>query len=257
MFDIKTSEEIEKLKEGGKILAHITENILENVKEGATSHELNEKALNLFRKNGGRSSFLNYKPRGAKRPFPSALCVSVNDEVVHGIANEEEKVFKGGDIVGVDLGFEYKGFFTDIARSKIIGEPNEKSDVLLLEATKKALQNIIDIALIGAPVWKLGEAVEKAAAQGNFGVVEVLGGHGVGRAVHEYPFIPNYAERDFKTELKEGMVIAVEPMLNKGTGKVYLSDDGWTFKTADGKNSAHFEDTLVITDGGPEIITRI
>ncbi len=255
MTNLKTPEEIQVLREGGKILAEITESILSEVKEGVTSKELDEKAHNLFKERGGKPSFFRYKPEGALRPFPSALCVSVNNEVVHGIANEDKKIFKEGDIVGIDIGLEYKGLFTDMARSKIIGETDSTSKELV-NVTNRALQNMINQVRPGTPVWKLGQEVEKVASSYGFGVIEVLGGHGVGRAVHEDPFIPNYAEKDFNTFLKKGMVIAVEPMLNEGAKDVFLTQDNWTFKTSDGKRSAHFEDTLVITEGEPEVITR-
>ena len=252
---IKTPEEIEILREGGKRLAVVLYKVKEIVKPGISTKELDEYAEKLIREGGDEPAFLNYCPVGAKTSYPASLCVSVNEEVVHCIPNEE-KILKEGDIVSLDLGLKHKNLFTDMAITVPVGEISNSSKKLL-ETTEKALCAGIDAAREGNRVGDIGFAIESFVRPHRYGIVEVLAGHGVGRAVHEDPYIPNFGKKGTGAVLKKGMVIAIEPMINNGTKNVVLDKDGWTFRTADGKKSAHFEHTILITDGEPEILTLL
>jgi len=175
---------------------------------------------------------------------------------VHGVPNENPRVFKEGDIVSIDGGLKYKGLYTDMAKSVGVGKVDEKA-VRLMKATKECLMRGIEAANPGFSVVDIGAAVEECAKPYGYGIVRVLGGHGVGDDVHEEPFIPNYKDKNFDYILKEGMVVAIEPMLTEGTENVYVDEsDDWTFKTADDSRSAHFEHTIAITEDGPVILTE-
>ncbi len=261
MVIIKTKEEIEILREGGRRLAAILHKIKEKVRPGVTTQELDDYAQELIQASGDTPAFLNYRPAGAKKPFPAALCVSVNDEVVHGIPSRE-RTLKEGDIVSIDLGLKHQGMFTDMALTVPVGAVSPGSQKLL-EVTEEALQVGIDAAQAGNTTGDIGYAVEsfvrsrKDKENQQYGIVEVLSGHGVGRAIHEDPYIPNFGKRGKGEKLRPGMVLAIEPMLNNGTKNVTIDPDGYTFRTADGKRSAHFEHTILITLGEPEILTKI
>ncbi|OGI62522.1 type I methionyl aminopeptidase [Candidatus Nomurabacteria bacterium RIFCSPHIGHO2_01_FULL_40_12] len=255
---IKTKKEIEILREGGKRLATVLHKIKQKIKPGISTKDLDNYAFRLIKDIDDTPAFLNYRPAGAKVPFPASLCVSVNDEVVHGIPNSK-RILKEGDIVAIDLGLKHKGLFTDMALTVPVGKVNPDA-VKLMETTEKALQVGIDAAQVGNRVGDIGYAVEsfvRAQGSGKYGIVEVLSGHGVGRAIHEDPYIPNFGKKGKGEKLVSGMVIALEPMINNGTKNVTLDDDGYTFRTADGKNSAHFEHTILITENGPEVLTKI
>lgn len=254
MITIKTKEDIKKLREGGKRHAAILLALKEMIRPGVSARALEEESLRLIREGGDTAAFLNYQPYGASRPFPASLCVSVNDEVVHGIPNEEEKVFKEGDIVSIDLGLIHDGMVTDAAITVPVGKVSKELETLL-EVTKKALYAGIKAAKGGKTVGDIGVAIEKIAIPYKYGVVEELSGHGVGYDIHEDPFIPNYGEPGRGEALRPGMVLAIEPMFNLGSRHVVLDSDEWTYRTKDGKSSAHFEHTIVITKGEPEILT--
>lgn len=252
----KTQEEIEILREGGKRLATILHKVSERVAPGVSALDLDRYARELIKELGDESAFLGYTPEGVKTPYPAALCVSVNDEVVHGIPTKD-KVLKEGDIVAIDLGLKHRGLFTDMAMSVPVGKiNNEKME--LLKTTETALQEGIWAAKDGGSVGDIGHAVEQyiKSKKKNYGIVEILAGHGVGRAVHEDPYVPNYGKPGTGEKLVTGMVIAIEPMVNLGTKNVTLDNDEYTFRTADGKASAHFEHTILITENGPEILTK-
>ncbi len=255
MVIIKTSEEIEILRAGGKRLATILYKVKEKVVPGVSTKDLDLYAEKLIREMGDEPAFLNYRPAGAKVPFPASLCVSINDEVVHGIPNQK-RILKEGDIVSLDLGLKHGGLFTDMAITVGVGKvsvANEK----LMEVTKRALQVGIDAARAGYTVGDIGSTIESfVRSKGKYGIVEILSGHGVGRAIHEDPCIPNFGKAGQGKKLVPGMVIALEPMINNGTKNVTIDRDGYTFRTADGKNSAHFEHTILITEKGPEILTK-
>ncbi len=257
MIIIKTPEEIEILREGGKHLATVLYKLKDKVAPGVSTKDLDMHAEKMIRELGDVPAFLNYRPEGASMPFPASLCISVNDEVVHGIPNKT-RILKEGDIVSLDLGLKHKGLFTDMAITVPVGKISANNKKLL-EVTEKALHAAISAAVGGYTVGDIGHAVESfvKAQQKEYGIVDVLSGHGVGRAIHEDPFIPNFGKPGKGEKLVPGMVVALEPMLNIGTKKVTLDDDGYTFRTADGKPSAHFEHTILITEGEPEILTKI
>lgn len=258
MIIVKTEKEIEILREGGQHLAVILHKVKERVRRGVSTQDFDTYARELIRELGGEPAFLNYRPEGAKVPFPASLCISVNDEVVHGIPSAS-RVLQDGDIVSLDLGLKYKGFFTDMAITVPVGEVSEGSRKLI-EVTEKALQVGINAAEGGNTVGDIGHAIEsfvRSREENSYGIVEVLSGHGVGRAIHEDPYIPNFGKAGTGAKLVPGMVIALEPMINNGTKNVILEKDGYTFRTADGKVSAHFEHTILITENGPEILTKL
>jgi len=260
MIIIKTLKEIEILREGGKHLAAVLYKVKEKVAPGVSTKDLDLYAEKLIREMGGTPAFLNYRPEGAKIPFPASLCVSVNDEVVHGIPSKK-RILKEGDIVSLDLGLKHKDLFTDMALTVLVAVPGGKistANQKLLEVTKRALQIGIDAARAGNTVGDIGNTIENfVKSKGIFGIVEVLSGHGVGQAIHEDPYIPNFGKAGTGEKLVPGMVIALEPMINAGTKNVTIDNDGYTFRTADGKNSAHFEHTILITNSEAEILTKV
>lgn len=255
MIIIKTPQEIEILREGGKHLAMVLFKVKEKVKPGISTQDLDEYAFKLIKDMGDEPAFLNYRPEGADSPYPASLCVSVNNEVVHGIPSAK-KILQEGDIVSIDLGIKHKGLFTDMAMTVPVGEISPAS-IKLLRTTEQALNVGISAAQGGNRIGDIGNAIESYVRPHKYGIVEVLSGHGVGRAIHEDPYVPNFGKAGVGAKLVPGMVIAIEPMLNNGTKNVTLDKDGWTFRTADGKKSAHFEHTILITEGEPEILTKI
>ena len=252
---LKTAKEIEILREGGKRHAFILSEIAKAVRPGVTTRALDELAVRLIAEGGDTAAFLNYKPYGAKRPYPASLCVSINDEVVHGIPNETEKVLREGDIVSLDLGLVHRGMITDSAITVPVGKVDRESKALITD-TKKALMLGVKAARGGGHVGDIGSAVEGYAGPLGYGIIRELAGHGVGKAVHEDPYVPNYGEAGTGEELVPGMVIAIEPMLNLGTERIKLDKDGYTYRSADGSKSAHFEHTVLITEKGAEILTK-
>ena len=253
---IKTKEEIEILKEGGKRLTTVLYKVKDMIKPGISTKELDIYAEKLIREYGDEPAFLNYTPEGVKTPYPASLCVSVNEEVVHGIP-KKDKILKEGDIVSIDLGLKHKGLFTDMALTVAVGNVNEQNKKLL-EITEQALQIGINVSREGNRVGDIGYAIENfvRSQKYKYGIVEILAGHGVGRAIHEDPYIPNFGKKGTGDKLVSGMVIAIEPMLNLGTKNLILDKDRYTFRTTDGKNSAHFEHTILITEEGPEVLTK-
>ncbi len=253
---IYNQDEIEILRKGGKRLSHILDEVSKKVIIGAKISDLNDYAEKLIADGGDKPAFLNYKPEGASFPYPASLCVSVNDEIVHGISSNNETLLKEGDIVSLDLGLIHKGLVTDMAVTVGVGKIDESAEKLI-EVTKKALFKGIKVAKDGNTMGDIGFAIESLAESFGYGVVDELGGHGVGKNVHEEPFVPNVGKKGRGIKLKAGMVLALEPMLNEGKKDVVLSDDGYTFKTFDGSRSAHFEHTILVTDGKPEILTKL
>lgn len=254
---IKNEEEIAILREGGKRLAFILRETAKLVSPGVKVKDLNDFAHKLMVENGDKPAFLDYQPYGANRPYPASICISVNDEVVHGIPNEGNRILKEGDIVSLDAGLIHKKLFTDMAVTVPVGAIDETAKKLL-SVTEGALAVGIDAARAKNRVGDISNAIEVfiKSAKMNFGIVEVLAGHGVGYHVHEDPYVPNYGKKNTGVILKPGMVLAIEPMVNEGRKAVVLDKDGYTYKTADGKRSAHFEKTVVITDGEAEILTQ-
>lgn len=254
MITIKTKKDIAVLREGGRRHAAIMRELASLVRPGITALELNRRAEELIAEGGDAAAFLNYKPAGAPRPYPASLCVSINEEIVHGIPNEKDKVIKEGDIVSLDLGLIHKGLITDSALTVGAGTVSKELQKLL-KMTQEALMAGIREAKGGHRVGDISNAIERVGVAGKFGIVEELSGHGVGYHVHEDPYVPNYGEAGKGEALKPGMVIAIEPMFNLGTHEIRLDRDGYTYRTADGKPSAHFEHTILITKGDPEILT--
>lgn len=250
---IKTPDEIAVLREGGKHLARILHAVHDAVAPGITTRELDRLAEKLVRECGGIPAFLDYTPEGAHTAYPGTLCVSVNDEVVHGIAGD--RVLAEGDIVSIDIGMEYQGLFTDMAVTVPVGKVDDQAKKLI-RATEGALAAGIAVARAGNTIGDIGYAIEKEVKGHGFVVVEELGGHGVGYSPHEDPHIANYGTRGQGIKLKAGMVLALEPIVNEGSRYVKLLSDGYTFVTRDHKRSAHFEHTIVITDGPAEILTK-
>ncbi|OGF51845.1 type I methionyl aminopeptidase [Candidatus Giovannonibacteria bacterium RIFCSPLOWO2_02_FULL_43_11b] len=253
MITIKTAEEIEKLREGGRKLAAILDILKKEAMPGVTALSLDKLAEKLILEVEGHPAFKGYKGSRDQSPFPGTVCISVNDEVVH--SPPSNRKLKNGDIVGLDIGMKYKNLFTDMAETIGIGEISD-SDNKLIKVTKEALDLAISIVHQGVKTGDIGEAVQNFIEANSFGVVRRLVGHGVGYQVHEDPQIPNWGRSGEGTTLKENMVIAIEPMVTEGNYELYLAEDGWTWKTKDGSRSAHFEHTIVVTKNGAEVLTR-
>lgn len=253
MIIIKTESEIERLRKGGPILARIVKKVAAAVAPGVSTFTLETLTQALMKEEGVTPAFLGYTPDGADRPYPAALITSVNDEVVHGIPTN--RILKEGDIVSLDTGINFEGVFLDHAVTVPVGEINAK-DKELLSVTEAALYEGIEaIKMPGATVGDIGHAIE-ASIPKKFGIVRTLSGHGVGRAIHEDPYIPNYGKPGKGEKLKPGMVIAIEPMITRGSEDVVLLDDGYTLITEDHSRAAHFEHTVLITEKGAEILTK-
>lgn len=236
-------------------MAGILERVAQEAKAGISTAELDALAESLIRSAGDEPAFKGYKPDGARIPFPATLCVSINNEVVHGIPSAD-RILKEGDIVGLDLGLKHGGLFVDAAVTVGVGKIDERASKLI-NVTREALMVGIASARVGKTVDDVGSAIEKFVKPHKFGIVRELGGHGVGHAVHESPYVPNFSGSGYRDKLEEGMVIAIEPMLNEGGWKVKLASDKFTYRTTDGSRSAHFEHTIVITKTGPEILTKL
>jgi methionyl aminopeptidase len=251
---IKSLEEIEILKRGGMILSSVLRELRGTCAAGVTTEELDRLAQKRIREAGGKPSFLGYSPSPSKPGYPAAVCVSINDEVVHGIPSKD-RVVKDGDIVSMDIGLWYEDLCTDMATTAMIGRADPKVRDLVL-STREALVRGLDAVREGAMVGDIGAAIEDFIKPKGYGIVRDLVGHGVGHAVHEEPPIPNYRDsRSPRVELKTGMVIAIEPMINLGDWHVKQLNDGWTVVTADGSPSAHFEVTVAVTEDGYDLIT--
>lgn len=251
---IKTPEEIEIIRESCKRLAHVLSAVRDAVKPGITTRELDKIAEKMIRDMGDEPAFLNYKPEGAHTAYPGTLCVSVNDEIVHGIASD--RVLLEGDIIAIDSGIKHKGLFSDSALTVPVGEVDDIARKLMA-ATEGALVAGIAAARGGNTVGDIGYAIEKYVKEHSFVVVEELGGHGVGYSQHEDPHIANYGTRGQGMRLVPGMVLALEPIVNEGTRYIKLLPDGYTYVTKDHKRSAHFEHTILITDGEAEVLTVV
>lgn len=250
----KTQEDIQQLRIAGKALAEVLSELSALVHPGITTAELDLAAEEGIRNRGCAPAFLGYRPEGAKRPFPAVLCVSINEEVVHGIPLEV-RVLEEGDIVSLDLGLSYQGYFVDSAVTVCVGVCDAAAKKLI-EATREALGAQIKAAQAGNRLGDLGAAVEEVATRTKFAIVEDLGGHAVGKAVHEKPFIANFGTPGTGEKIIEGMVLALEPMLAEGSAKIVLERDDWTYRTADRSRAAHFEHTILVTKDGPEILTK-
>lgn len=250
---IKTKEEIETLREGGKLLALVLEKVAAAIAPGVSTFELDALAERLIVESGGTPSFKGYRVADIRTPYPATMCISINDEVVHAIPRKD-KILAEGDVVSLDIGIWWKKLCTDMAITVGVGKVSGEIE-RMIAATKESLDLGIAAVHPGAHIGDIGCAVEQRLKKDRLGVVRDLAGHGVGYELHEDPFIPNFGSPHTGPELKEGMVIAIEPMATLGTWRVVLQKDEWTYKTADGSLAAHFEHTIAVTKNGAEVLT--
>jgi methionyl aminopeptidase len=248
-INIKTPYEIEIMREAGRINAESLAAAVALVKPGVTTAELNEAFEAVHKKYGVYSPFKNYP---GPYPYPASICTSVNDELVHGIP--DERVLKAGDIISIDCGTVYEGFVGDMAVTVAVGKIDPATQ-RLMDVTKKALDIAISKMVAGNTIGDIGYAVQTFVEEQGFFITKTYTGHGVGRKMHEGPQVPNYGKPGRGMRLREGMTIALEPMVLVGTGSTKVKDDDWTVASADGSLTAHFEHTVAITPDGPEILT--
>ena len=250
MIPIKSAREVEKMRQACRTASEILDRVSDLVRPGISTKEIDEAAAVFMQEARVKSAFLGY--RLGHRVFPGYICISLNDEVVHGIASQRRVQY--GDIVKLDIGVIEDGWVGDTAATVAVGMVDERVD-LLMRVTENALERAIRIAHEGTRLGDICAEIEDEARRNRFSVVREFVGHGVGRKLHEEPQIPNYGKRGSGPRLKAGMTLAIEPMINLGTAAVRLLDDGWTVVTADGLPSAHFEHTVLITKDEPEILT--
>jgi len=244
---VYSGNDLDALRESGKMLAQVLKSIINITSIGITTKEIADKAKKELEQLGGKPAFYNYGG------FPDVICISINEQVVHGVPNNYK--IKDGDMVSYDFGVQHRGMNTDAARTIIVGTPSEAAKQLI-KTTKISLDKGIAAVKAGARVGDISQAVQTTLESAGYGVIRDLVGHGVGRAVHEEPNIPNYGNRGEGPLLRAGQSLAIEPMSSMGTYKIITLADGWTIATADSSLSAHFEDTVIVTDYGCEIITR-
>lgn len=244
---IKSAREIELMRAAGKILAKVHENLGKELRPGMSTLDIDHLGDDIIRSYGCIPSFKNYNG------YPASVCVSVNDEVVHGIPTKK-RLIREGDIVSLDIGVIYKGYHSDAARTHGIGEISKEA-ALLIERTRQSFFEGIKYALEGNHLHQISNAISAYAESFGYGVVRDLVGHGIGTHLHEDPQIPNFAQRSRGVRLRAGMTLAIEPMINAGRFDVEWQDDDWTVVTQDGTLSAHYENTVLITSGEPEILT--
>jgi methionyl aminopeptidase len=252
MVRIKTKREIGLIRESSKIVADVLKLVEAHVKPGVTTIELDRLAEDFIRSMGGVPAFKGYS-QSKSNLFPATLCTSIDDEVVHGIPTN--RVLRGGEILSVDVGVKKDGYFGDGAYTFAVGEVSEEKH-RLLKATEESLYKGIEQAVAGKRVHDISYAVQEHVEAGGFSVVRDLVGHGIGVELHEEPAIPNFGKPGTGIKLQDGMTLAIEPMVNAGTWKVRMAPDGWTVLTQDGRPSAHFEHTVAIVNGKPEILTH-
>ncbi len=248
---VKRAAEIDRMRAAGAILVDILQVLKAEIRPGISTGDLDEIAARMIRDAGAISSFKGY---GSNPPFPGVICASVNDEVVHGIPSPRRRL-ADGDLVSIDIGCIVDGWHADCARTWTVGSvPREVSD--LVDATRRGMEAGIAAATPGNRLGDVGHAIESVAHEHGYGIVRHFVGHGIGRAMHEEPQVPNYGRPGTGMLIEAGMCFAIEPMFNLGGDEVVVSDDGWTVRTADGALSAHYENTIAVTDaGGPELLT--
>jgi methionyl aminopeptidase len=244
---LKSPEEIKKMAEAGRIVGEILDSLKEIVTAGMTTREIETYAVERIRARGGVPAFKGY------RGYPGSVCTSVNEQVVHGIPSSQR--LKEGDIVSVDLGVYMNGFYGDAAVTIPVGTVDAEASELI-RVTEEALYLGIQNAVEGKRLYDISSAVQKHVEGHGFSVVRLFVGHGIGRELHEEPQIPNYGKAGQGARLRKGMTLAIEPMVNAGSHEVRILDDGWTAVTVDGKRSAHFEHTVLVTSGKPRILTK-
>lgn len=247
MISLKSNDDIEVMATGGRILRKILNELQEKITPGLTGQDIEGIANKLFKKYKVKPAFLGF------RNYPYSICLSIDGEVVHGLPLPSKKI-REGDLVSLDLGVEYRGFCTDAAVTFGVGEISEQGKTLI-QATQQALRKAIGVARVGNTLADIGRAIETTAKKYGFNVVEGFTGHGIGRNLQEEPPVHNLSTKEGqKIILKPGMVLAIEPMLSAGSGKVIIADDGWTVKTSEGTLACHFEETVAITKDGPNTL---
>lgn len=245
---VKTNNEIALMRTSGKILSEVLNLLESKIEAGMSTKDLSIIAQSELEKLGGKPTFLGYQG------FPDIICISLNDEVVHGIPSTK-RIIEEGDLVGLDFGVTYGGMITDSARTIIVGKPKQRQHIQLVERTKNSLEEGIFVLKDGVRTGDIGSAVEKYIEKYRYGIVRDLVGHGVGHNLHEDPNIPNIGKKGTGPWLSKGMTIAIEPMITLGGHEVKVAEDGWTILTVDGSWSAHFEHTILITEEGSEVLT--
>jgi len=246
--EIKTKDEIAVMREAGRIVSEILDELEKAVAPGVSTWELDQIAEGLIHKKGAKPAFKGYLG------FPSSLCASINYEVVHGIPSKKRKLAPG-DLMKLDFGVVYRGYYGDAARTVPVGQVSAQARALV-EATRESLAKAISAVISGNRIGDIGHAVQSLVESRGFAVVRDFVGHGIGKKLHEQPQVPNFGDPGTGMRLRPGMVLAIEPMVNVGTHQVEILDDEWTAVTLDRKLSAHFEHTVVVTENGPEVLTR-
>lgn len=254
MIFVKSQRELDKMRRAGEIVALVHQKMAELIKPGITTIELDKEAEKIITKAGAIPSFKGFPSAYGGRNFPGSICASVNDVVIHGIP--DNTVLKEGDIISIDVGAILDGYHGDAARTFAIGEVSEEARDLIFH-TEESFNRGMEKAVEGNRIRDISIAVQEYAEGKGYTVVRDYVGHGIGTEMHEEPQIPNYVTREKGVRLSNGMTLAVEPMINIGTWRVNVLDDKWTVVTADGKLSAHHENTLAVTPNGPEILTRL
>ncbi len=259
---IKDKEALQQIEKGGKILGKILFNLSKLCVAGVSTWDIDVEAEKMILKAGGRPAFKGYRTNPNERPFPSTICASINEQLVHAYAKKSVKL-RDGDIFSIDIGMEYpykknyRGYYTDTALTVFIGEIDNKVKQLMA-VTAKSLEAGIKVVKAGSSVADIGKAIENyVKSQGKYGIIRDLVGHGVGNEVHEEPRIPNYYDKSLNNFiLKEGMVIAIEPMISLGGYKIKTASDGWAIQTADNSLCAHYEHTVIVCKNGNKVVTR-
>jgi methionyl aminopeptidase len=247
---LKRPSEIDRMRAAGLILAEILEVLEGEMRSGVSTAELDAIAERMIRDAHAVPSFLGY---GANPPFPGSICTSLNDEVVHGIPSRERRL-ADGDIISVDIGCILDGWHADCARTWTVGSVST-AESRLISATRQAMEAGISAAVPGRRIGDIGYAIESIARDHGYGIVRPFVGHGIGTAMHEDPQVPNYGRPGTGMRLEAGMCLAIEPMFTLGDDDVYVEDDGWTVRTVDGSRAAHFENTIALAEGGPQVLT--
>jgi methionyl aminopeptidase len=253
MICLKSPEEIEIMRAANLIVAEVLAELRANVRDGVRTGELDRIAEDMTRQRGAVPAFKGYEVAG--RMFPSSVCVSINDEVVHGIPSDR-RVLENGDIIGLDFGVCYQGFYGDSAMTVAVGDVGPEAQRLMRTA-EEALWAGIEHVRVGNRLGEVSAAVQARVEREGFSVVRDFVGHGIGRRLHEEPQVPNFGNRDRGVRLRPGMVLAIEPMVNAGAPEVWIKDDGWTAVTRDGSLSAHFEHSVAVTEKGPYVLSQI
>jgi methionyl aminopeptidase len=252
MIFLKSAPEIALMRVANRVVIEILAELRERIYPGISTGEIDRIAAELIRQKGVRSAFKGYQIRNGTVPFPATICVSLNDEIVHGIPSAQ-RVIREGDVVSLDFGVIYRDFYGDAAMTFAVGEVNEQVRQLI-DTTAAALEAGIAQACVGNRLGDISAVIQEQVEHQGFSVVREFVGHGIGRRMHEDPPVPNYGVRDRGVRLREGMVLAIEPMVNMGRAEVVLKSDGWTAVTRDGSLSAHFERSVAITEKGPEVL---